>query len=178
MASLPYRIGLFVSKSDTRGGEEANQQELQVLSNIINGFARDIFSSEMIQYIMQDTVMREADWPRWARKTASLQQDCQDVLSILAKHGTQKDIRAFQNHMMEIGEAVARAFNEYQEEGAAQQVLRKFEYQVHKLQVLLGREKQQSEYEFLSVSKQEKGALAVLAGALKINPPLSQGSAI
>jgi len=39
LVSLPYRVGIFVSKSDEEGGEVSGEQELRALSNILTGYA-------------------------------------------------------------------------------------------------------------------------------------------
>ena len=53
LASLPYRAGLWISQADD-SGESSDQEELKVLHNIVDGFARDVFGSELVQNIMTE----------------------------------------------------------------------------------------------------------------------------
>ena len=117
LVSLPYRVGLWVSQSDQSGGVLSDSQELQVLSNIINGFAEDMFGSEVVQEIMTETVKRKAEWSAWALQVSSVAEDCRFGLDVVAQYADAKDVTAFKNHLMQIAEAVALAFREYEQLG-------------------------------------------------------------
>lgn len=110
--SLPYRVGLWVSQSDSSGGAEAEQQELQALSSIIHGFAEEMFGSETTQRIISGTLAHRDKWPQWAQRTSGVPDDCRFVVDLMQDYTDAKDVNAFRNHLMEIGEAVALAFRE------------------------------------------------------------------
>lgn len=166
LISLPYRVGLYVSLSDESGGDDASEQELQTLSNIIDGFARDVFGAEMIQYIMAETVKHKNRWPVWALQINNVPDDCLSAMETVRVHGDEKDVTAFQNHMMEIGEAVAMAFSEYEEQSGFSQSMLRLRFFVSGLIGSLQKNKKRSAREFMSVSLKERRALGDLAQAL------------
>ena len=160
LISLPYRVGLWISKSDTTGGSAATQQELQVLSNIINGFTEEVFGSELMQFIMSATVDGQDRWPDWAENLASVPDDCALAVDVLRQHAGEKDAHAFQVHMMEIGTAVALAFREYEHMGPLERLMMYVSY------FTSGAAGRKTLEEFLAVSRAERKALNTLAGAL------------
>lgn len=166
LVSLPYRVGLWISQSDDAGGDESDEQELQTLSNIINGFARDVFSSEMLQYIMAETLGQQDKWEDWAHNVDHAPTDCALAIDIIKTFGTDKDVAAFQNHMMEIGEAVAMAFSEYELQQGSGQFIAHMKFHIENFKATLGKTKKKSIREFLSISSKERQALSTLAEAL------------
>jgi hypothetical protein len=160
--SLPYRVGLWVSDSDSSGGDEANTNEIQALSNILHGFNEDMFGSETMQYIMSETLAKRDHWPQWSKDVASVPQDCRLAIDILKEKASVKDVNAFRNHLMEIGEAVAMAFHE---EGARSTFSAYISYMFGKF-----RKNRASSIgsfqDYLRISVNEHKALHALAGAL------------
>ncbi len=117
VVSLPYRVGLWVSDSDKSGGGDANLQEMQALSGIIHGFADEMFGSEVMQHIISETISKKARWGEWAKHVDDVPEDCRFAVDVLKEKTSSKDVNAFRNHLMEIGEAVAMAFHEEQGKG-------------------------------------------------------------
>ncbi|MCD8498343.1 MAG: hypothetical protein LRZ85_09960 [Alphaproteobacteria bacterium] len=128
ITSLPYRVGLWVSQSDSSGGEEADARERQVLENLIEGFTQEVFGSESVQHIMTDTLAQKDKWPEWAAKPGNVLEDCRQALSILRDHVDEKEVSAFCQRLLEIGEAVALAFGEGETAGFKHQMLTSAEY--------------------------------------------------
>jgi hypothetical protein len=166
LISLPYRVGLWVSYSDNTGGAQADEQELQVLSNIINGFAQEVFGSEVVQYIMAATVGNKDRWQDWTKQLDDVPYDCRVAIDILAEYAERKDIAAFQKHMMEIGEAVAVAFSEYEHNGALDKALVYAAYYKQAFTARIKKKTPKPLHEYISISKNERLALETLAQAL------------
>lgn len=164
--SLPYRVGLWISQSDDTGGDDASAREQQTLANIVDGFARDMFGSETMQLIMTQTVVQKEHWSRWAQAVADVPEDCAMAIDLLRASGDPKDVHAFQNHLMEIGEAVAMAFSEYQDQGGVSHMLVQLSYHIENFKAALAKKKRKSLREFLSISAKERKALEVLAASL------------
>ncbi len=165
---LPYRVGLWVSQADTTGGQEAADQEVQALSNIIEGFAHEVFGSELVQYIMAETVAKKDEWPDWSAGRDSVLADCGLAVDILRDHTDEKDVSAFKARLMEIAEAIALAFSEYEEASAADKIFSYMSYFLEKIRTYTKKTSQKSLDEYLSISRQERGALGDLARALGI----------
>lgn len=162
IVSLPYRVGLWVSESDTSGGDEANVHEIQALSNILHGFAEEMFGSETMQYIMSETLNKKDEWANWSKEIASVPQDCRFAIDVLKEKTSSKDVNAFRNHLMEIGEAVAMAFHEG---GGRSHIGAYIAYTLGKF----GKRRASSVASFqdyLRISVNEHKAMGALAGAL------------
>lgn len=168
LISLPYRVGLWISQSDDTGGAEADERELLVLSGIINGFASDVFGSEVIQYIMRETVNEEARWPAWGEDLSSVLSDCTAAVYLLGQHVEveAKDVTAFQRYMMEIGEAVALAFREFEEANFVDKMRLNLFYLRGWFKAAMGHRSFKTHHEFMNISYSERQALQALAQAL------------
>jgi hypothetical protein len=112
VVSLPYRAGLWVSRSDDAGGAAAEDEELRTLHSLIAGFAESVFGSELVQHIMGDLLARRSEWPGWASDLDIIPEQCRMVIDILRHHVDAKEVKAYVLRLMEIAEAVAMAYGE------------------------------------------------------------------
>lgn len=166
IVSLPYRAGLWVSQSDDSGGDEADQKELTALDNILHGFSEQVFGSELLQYVMSETVSRKAEWDGWGENLERLPMECEQALDILRAYVDEKEVSAYSTRLMEIAEAVALAFREYEEGSAVGRVVVYCSYAVMRLKSILRKQPSKSFDQFLSISASERKALGALASAL------------
>jgi len=166
LVSLPYRAGLFISKSDETGGDTADVQEIQVLASILTGFAQEVFGSETMQYIMSETVARKDQWPGWGNDLSAVLDECHLAVDVLREHTDEKDINAFQNQVMEIAEAVALAFREYDQVSAVEKLTMSASYGVRSLLATVINKPLPPRQEFMNISRRERKALNDLAQAL------------
>jgi hypothetical protein len=167
MISLPYRVGLYVSQSDKSGGDESNEKEAQALSNILQGYAQEVFGAETVQYVISETVSRQRDWDDWSDDVDKVEGDCHRAIDILSELVDEKEVSAFKQHLIEIGESVALAFREYDESLPFLTKLRiYYHYYRGKSQAAKRKENYKSFDEFLNISLDERKALNIIAGAL------------
>ena len=161
---LPYRVGLWVSRSDRTGGTEANLKELEALSAILHGFAEETFGAEIVQHIISATIRKKDEWLDWRERLETVPGECRDAMDILREHASVKDAAAFRNHIMEIAEAVAIAFRE--ESGGGSMFGAAIRYLGY---VLFGKSGNRavSFREFANISADERKALAAIAQALE-----------
>ena len=164
LVSLPYRAGLWISQSDSSGGEEAEREELQALSNIIHAFAEEMFGSENMQRIISATLTNKDQWPRWAENVKSVPTDCRLAIDVIAEYGDPKDVNVFRTHIMEIAEAVALAFQESYPESLIGRLKAYLAWRSSLRKKIIS---VQSFEEFLRISDSERNALYTLAQALK-----------
>ncbi len=167
LVSLPYRVGLFVSQSDDTGGDDSDEAEMQALDNIITGYAQEIFCAETVQYIISETVRRKSEWAGWSNNLDAIGGECHKALDILYDNVDEKEVNAFKNHLIEIGESVALAFREY---GKGTPLIDKI-----KLRLIFLKEKKQAQKlgfiykewgQFINISLDERKALRSVATAL------------
>jgi hypothetical protein len=167
IVSLPYRAGLWVSKSDASGGAEADAREAQALSSILHAYAEDVFGAEDLQHIISATLARKAEWPQWAAQVETTPQDCQKAVYIMSQHTDEKTVRAFRAQLIEIGEAVALAFHERTDSMPFNARLKIYgAYYKSVGAALLQKRRWRSLNEFLSISLPERKALRSIARAL------------
>ena len=53
---LPYRIGYWLSQSDSTGGDESDEIELQAMESLILAYGEDVCKSEFTQSVMEKTI--------------------------------------------------------------------------------------------------------------------------
>ena len=112
LVSLPYRVGLYLSFSDTSGGFEAQEAEMQSLSNILREFAEDFCKSEFSQKVLMETLRQRAQWPSWSNAVENVPEEARHITDLLEIHFDDRALRAFKEVLVEIALAVAMAFHE------------------------------------------------------------------
>lgn len=167
IVSLPYRVGYFISDSDKSGGAEAKDQELQVLDNILSAYCEDIFGSEPIQHVISATVARKKDWPQWTNNIHNIPDDCAFALAVFRQYESEKDADAFRGYLIEIAEAVARAFSEFEKMNAIKKMNTYIAYGISWLRARREGIKPDSWEQFRKISPGERRALKALANALQ-----------
>ena len=166
LISLPYRVGLWLSQSDTSGGAVADARERAALARIIAGHARGNFNSPFVHEVMKACYEQRADWPRWRDNVDRVPGECQQAVAALEGRLNGRDLIAYRQTIMTIAAAIAKAFREAPEGrgGMLGQYLR---IAVDSLIGLIRREKYVSA-ELLNISVKEDVALGTLAEALRM----------
>lgn len=169
LVSLPYRVGLYISQSDTSGGDESDDAEMQALDAIITGYSQEVFGAETVQYIIGETVQRKNEWDSWSANLDGIEHDCYKAIDILSMAVDEKEVSAFKNHLIEIGESVALAFREY---GASTPMLDKLRMYLdfkksRKYTLKMGGTPMVWE-QFINISLDERKALRFIAQALNV----------
>lgn len=169
LVSLPYRVGLYVSQSDETGGDESDEAEAQALSNLITGYSQEVFGAETVQYVISETVKRKAEWPQWSHNLEQIENECHKAIDILSTSVDEKEVSAFKNHLIEIGESVALAFREY---GESTPLLDKIKVMLVYIKGKMVATKKGERYkdweQFINISLDERKALRMIANALNI----------
>ncbi len=166
IVSLPYRVGLWISVSDQTGGNKADAKELLALSNIISGFASQVFGSELLQYVMQETVNRKGEWEKWTAHINNVPKEAEAALDVLRAHAPENEVKAYVSRLMEISEAVALAFREYENMTFSDKLR---VYGLYIMSVIKGKFSdgpRKTFDQFLRISLNERKALNALAAAM------------
>ncbi|MBI1301739.1 MAG: hypothetical protein GC137_08800 [Alphaproteobacteria bacterium] len=171
LVALPYRVGLFVSECDDSGGEESDEAEKQALENIITAYSQEVFGAETVQYIISKTVDRKSEWPEWSKNLDfdKIEAECHQAVDILSGVVDYKEVTAFKNYLVEIGESVALAFREY---GEKTSLMDKFRVYMIYRRAKAAASKYNIPYkdweEFINISLHERRALESIARALNV----------
>jgi len=166
IVSLPYRVGVLVSRSDLTGGEDAHLQELETLSNILEGFTQQVFGSELLQHVMTGTMEGRSQWSSWGAQTESVYQDCKEAIEILQRFADEKEIASYRIRLIEIGEAIAMAFRESETMNVNEKLSAYLSYLNARLKAQKLKQTYKSFNEFLNISMQEREVLQKIAKAL------------
>lgn len=177
IVALPYRAGLWVSRSDSTGGAESDTAEIAALRGIITGFAEDFCKSEFVEEVMRETIARPDRWAEWESATDSVPNECAEALEIIGEKLPPADVVSFRYNLMEIGMAVALAYRELDAtqtfSGRIKTHLRYYRQRV--LSALQNR-RTLSFDEYLNISRTEHSALSALSRALDLE--YREGAAI
>ena len=65
LASLPYRIGVWISHADDEAGEFDDEQEMKALEAIIKSIASLHDDAPFVQKIAKETLKQRDNWPEW-----------------------------------------------------------------------------------------------------------------
>lgn len=166
--SLPYRVGIWISHCDDAGGEEASSDEKNALAAIIEGFTRDVFGSEVVQYIMMETMMSKDKWDGWALNYKNVAADCQQAIDILNEVVEAKEVNAFKQRLYEIAEAVALAFREYDSLDIVTKIRVYVNYYREKWAAAKRKHVFKTLDQYLNISLKERQALRNLADTLAL----------
>ncbi len=167
LVGLPYRVGLFVSRSDNTGGDDSDAAEMKALDDLITGYSQEVFGAETVQYIVGETVNRKSEWSGWSDNLSNIENECHKAIDILSINVDEKEVNAFKNHLIEIGESVALAFREYNKSTSLIDKIKlrlfyiKGKNQAHKLGAPYKNWDQ-----FINISLDERKALRSIATAL------------
>lgn len=165
LVALPYRVGLWISASDSSGGNDADSAELDVLTTIITSFSEDFCKSEFAQALLEETTARRDEWPEWSGNLEDVPGECQRCIDLLAERLERKEVTSFKFNLMEIATDVAMAYREFSDNRNLA-----YRMQVY-LRIILGRlkgDRARSMDEYLNISISEQRALDRLAVALDI----------
>lgn len=167
LVSLPYRVGLYVSQSDESGGDDSDEAEMQALANIITAYSQEVFGAETVQYVISETVRRKGEWDGWSDDLDYVEGECHRAIDILSAAVDEKEVSAFKNHLIEIGESVALAFREY---GASTPLIDKIKMYLYYTSGKRRAKKSGDVYkeweQFINISLDERKALCMIAEAL------------
>lgn len=165
--SLPYRVGLWISQSDTSGGDESDEEEKNTLLSLLHGYAQEVFGSETVQHIITETLQKKERWASWDTQLGDVPGDCIIAIENLSNVVDEKELNAYRHHLVEIAESVALAFRE---EETAQSFMEKIQVYVAYFQGKFKAHMEKRSYktfdQFLNISMAERKALLTLAHAL------------
>ena len=112
IVSLPYRAGLWLSRSDVDGGAAADYEELHALEDIIEKKAAGATHSAFVKEVMQKAMDWQSRWKDWAQQLDTLEQDCGKVVALLSQKLSDQDIGHYRQSVLTVTREVAEAFRE------------------------------------------------------------------
>ncbi len=173
LIALPYRAGLWVSMSDSSGGEEADKAERAALSMIVTGFVEDYCKSEFVEEIMRQTLQRRDHWDEWATNIETVPVQIRKAIEAAAQEVDHREIASFKSSLMDIAMTVAMAYREFDQDNAdAMEKARVYSrYFLATVESAIRGEDKPAFNLFINISAAENKAIRTLAQALKMKTP-------
>ena len=166
---MPYRVGMFISLSDTKGGTQADEQEIRALEVIVTSYAQDFCKSEFVQTVMNKTVEHKEKWQDWISDIETVPQECEKLIDLLEKYLYRKELDAMKANLLEIGRSVALAYRELEEDASFLKIIQqKLNHFSHTRTARKSGQEPLRWQEYKNVSPDEHKALTTLAKSLKI----------
>ncbi|QQG37017.1 MAG: hypothetical protein HYS17_04435 [Micavibrio aeruginosavorus] len=168
LIKLPYRTGLWVSASDTTGGDESDEAERQALANIVRGFTEDFLKSEFVEEVMRETVAHMGEWDNWGENIEAIPGEIREGIALAARHIDYKQMAAFKGSLMDVAMTVAMAYREMDESTPFTQQMRIYSrYWLERVRAYLLKTQPPIMDQFLNISQDEHKALDILSAALR-----------
>jgi|JI10StandDraft_1071094.scaffolds.fasta_scaffold149328_2 hypothetical protein len=169
LIKLPYRAGLWVSVSDTTGGDDSDEAEKMALANIVRSFTEDFLKSEFVEEVMRETVARRDQWDKWSTQTDAIPDEVRKGIEIASAHIDYKHIHALKLSLMDVAMAVAMAYRELDESTPLMAQVRIYsKYWLEHVRAYILKTQPPIMEQFLNISQDEHKALDILSGALRM----------
>jgi hypothetical protein len=168
LASMPYRVGLFVSQSDSSGGEESEDAEARTLEIIVRGYAEDYCKNEFVETLMKATLARKDKWGGWGENLDAVPEQCGQAIDMVVNTLDKKMVAAFKNNLFEVGLTVAMAYREEPHGSFFSNLIDDFFLLVEQYKAMFFKREARHIDEILNVSKAEREALERLKEHLRL----------
>jgi hypothetical protein len=162
LISLPYRIGLYVSHADVTGGWDAQESEIQSLTDILRDYSNDFCKTEFSQKVFMDCLAMRGKWPVWSQDAESVPAQVDRAMRILQPMMSEKELAGFCEVLGDTALAVAMAFREAADSGNENRpIVREI------LARLGGILAEKDPLDHINISGRERAALKKLAHSLR-----------
>ncbi len=166
---LPFRVGYYISASDKIGGDEADQQEMMALENIVTFYVEDTLKSEFVQEAMQKMLAQKHSWEKWKDHIEVVPEECLKATEALVGVIEMKEIWAFKNNLLEIAISVAQAYREFDDTvSTVEKVQTYLTILFKRIRAIMSGEEMPSTNSMLNISRDERMAIGLLADTLGI----------
>ncbi len=167
---LPYRAGLWISASDTTGGDESDEAEKQALASIVRGFTEDFLKSEFVEAIMRETVRHMDEWDGWNDDVDSIPSEIRRGIELAALYIDHKQMSAFKQSLMDVAMTVAMAYREFDSTTPFSVQMRIYsKYWMEYVRSYIQKTQPPIMDQYLNISHEEHQALDALEEALRMN---------
>lgn len=115
IASLPYKVGVYVSHADDEGGEDDDEREMDSLESCMKAIASLQEDKPFTAEAIRQTMVMRSEWPRWAAQSFKVPEEAAQVKALLAGRANEQETKNYCRALMEIATTVAQAYGEFGE---------------------------------------------------------------
>ena len=116
ISSLPYRVGIWISNADDNEGTKIDDKdELKVLEQTIQNFAKASDKIPVAAAVMKDVQDNKRNWAQW-NMTATEQAilaDAPKAVALCKQHFDEKQLNQYRETIWRVGIFVAQAYGEH-----------------------------------------------------------------
>lgn len=112
-ASLPYKVGMYISHSDDVEGEADDEREQKALASCLKQFVKLAENKPLLAGIVKESLRREDKWAEWTDQSFTVLHDIKKAVPLLRTKASADQIKEIKRALMEIGTAVAQASGEF-----------------------------------------------------------------
>lgn len=113
LASVMYKVGVWVSHADDEEGEEDDILEMKALGACIRAVAKKYDGPGLVDDIAREVLARQDQWEDWADYSFNVLPDVERAVSVLKAKGTAQDVKNYKAALVETGTTVAQAYGEF-----------------------------------------------------------------
>lgn len=167
LASLPYKVGVFISHADDAEGELDDDREMAALETCIKAITKLHEDKPFTADIMRQCISMKMDWPRWAAQSFNVPEEAGRAAALLQGKASESEYKNYCSALMEIATTVAQAYGEFGEFDDDDSSGGVFGGLVSKITGTLSSLASDDADHPMNVSPAEDSALAALKAALK-----------
>lgn len=161
LASLLYKVGIWISHADDTEGDRDDDLEERALEQIITEVSKHHEDMPFVHQIAQLTLSSKDKWPVWADYNFHVLDECKQAMTLLTSRVEERIYKNYRKTLLEIAQTVAEASGEF---AALEEDPKGFSALVGKVTGMLGGGNDESHA--MNISAAEDSSLAQLAEAL------------
>ncbi len=117
LASLPYKVGVYISHAEDEEGEVDDEREISALEACIRAIANLHDDQPVVAEIFEMTLNMQDHWPQWEAKSFNAPDDARKAIAILTANTPEPSretaLKNFKQSLMEVAKTVAQAYGEF-----------------------------------------------------------------
>jgi argonaute-like protein implicated in RNA metabolism and viral defense len=112
IVKLPFRVGLWMSRTDDAPGLLDDKLERAKLKDVITKVAKFHESSSIVRTTLAKTLSQAGKWADWSAGLDTVLADCETGLQVIKAQGGEEDMKVYRAVLMQTAICVAEAFQE------------------------------------------------------------------
>ena len=108
IAAFPFRVGVYVSRSDDVEGGKDDQKEIAALRAVLESLADLEQKKPFVAAVMQQTLMGQNSWPAWAKQNDQVLDDAPKVAACVKEKLDTVSAKDYLRCLFYIGRVVAQ----------------------------------------------------------------------
>lgn len=115
VASLPYKVGVWMGQAADEGGDKDDRLEMQALERVLDEFSKGIKVPPFVRQVCSEALERRVRWDSWSSSYMNVPDECRQAVAVLkaVEAINDRDIRFYRSALRKVAIAVAEAYGEF-----------------------------------------------------------------